>query len=694
MIESGNTENQPLRIDCQDIRDRHCRIPIGMFLLSTNCHRTPLAYLSGARNYRAMTIDGGRAEMLAVTEIPALKRADLCWGQRYHWLRYQQVPPGLRHDAHIVANCPLPDGVSMTDLRTAMNHLVRRHEALRTVYDLRAEPWPQQLVAPPAPLPVREVTTEADGTPAPVDVIRDLTVADFDLARDWPIRACVVTGAGVPKRLVLVLNHIAFDDWSLEEFRREFVAMLGAIGGRGRATLPPISHQPTDLARHEAATPPATATLDHWRREVAELPADAWASRRRVERGAAGAHAGSFTSPDLLGATRALAVRHRTWPSTVHLAAYAIATAAYTRSPVVPFRWLTSHRDASPHAAVMTCMFSPTLISVDLSGDPTFGEVVRRIAARVTLAREHAYVPYDGIVEEFGRESFRRGQPIRVASEINFLSYPTRPCGARRDRFTRNPAPIAWAASGSDVYLHLHEWCDGVTVSMYASDAIFDADAVERFLRGYAAVIAAHVDEAADLRCSEATALFDFAPPSSRRLIAVERDVVDADGCEAVLEAHPAVRTATVCSEDGGLAAYVIADAAVTPAALRAHILGAMYDRPAVRCPDLFRICAVDGQVTEGDGRDAVAEPAGTDGEHAIATAVAGANGLAAPDLSRSYTAAGGRALRVPRVLATLHDLGWTGLDMNELASARPLRTLASRLSQADLRSGADPLGA
>ena len=81
--------------------------------------------------------------------MPVIKSARLCWGQHYHLLRYHQVPAASRHEAHITADFPLPDGCTTEDVRQALNHLVRRHEGLRTVYDLHAQPWPLQRVELP-----------------------------------------------------------------------------------------------------------------------------------------------------------------------------------------------------------------------------------------------------------------------------------------------------------------------------------------------------------------------------------------------------------------------------------------------------------------------------------------------------------------------------------------------------------------
>ena len=129
--------------------------------------------------------------------LPAQKSADLCWGQRYIWLRHHQLPAEHRGEAHIVCRFDLPDGATAAGLRSMLDDLVRRHEALRTTYSL-GETGPVQRVHPPAALPLVEVTTERDGSPSPSEVIEQLSVTDFELSAEWPVRACAVTTGGLP----------------------------------------------------------------------------------------------------------------------------------------------------------------------------------------------------------------------------------------------------------------------------------------------------------------------------------------------------------------------------------------------------------------------------------------------------------------------------------------------------------------
>ncbi|MET8995650.1 condensation domain-containing protein [Amycolatopsis sp. NPDC004169] len=522
--------------------------------------------------------------------MPEAKSANLCWGQHHHLLRYLRVPAQSRHEAHIGTSYPLPAGCTVAAVRATLTHLVRRHEILRTVYDLTGtaadgRAWPRQVVQPPSPQPVVEATTEDA-----VEVIARLTRTPFDLAREWPLRACVVTSGGRLVRLHLVFNHLAFDDVALDRLAAELDELLAARTEGRPAVLDPVEHQPVDLARFEESRTEADLepALGYWRELAGKLPADVFSKRRRASETA---HSGSLTVPSLLSAARTIAAREHVWPSAVHLAAYAVTLAAYTGETLVAHRMYTSQRDASGFGGAVTCLSYPTPVLADLGGDPRFSTVVKASATSVSQAMTHAHVPYDRVYELIAEEG------VRVVAELNFLDNAPRSCRTKRDRYAVNAAPADWALAGSDSYLRVYEWADGITLALQALDAVMDADAVEQFLRGYARLVEAHRDPGTDLRVSEAAALIGF-----------------------------------------------------TPAAPRATAVPAEPERTGTA-------------------------PA----ERVLAEVVAQVNGLGDVDPARSYLGAGGRVLRLPRVVEALHERGWSA-GLVPFTTARPLSALAHDL--------------
>lgn len=614
-----------------------------------------------------------------------MKSANLCWGQRYIWLRHHQLPPEARHETHIVLKFKLPDGLPVARIRSVLSYLVRRHESLRTTFHLDGGLDPQQRVNPPAALPVLVVTTERDGTPTPAEVMDRLVVTEFDLAGEWPIRACVITTGGAARQLVLVLNHLAFDAWSVDRLERE----IKALGASSRpAAFEPVRHQPLDLARFEASQTgeQRERSLRYWRDEIATLPADPFGAVRRHRDGPA-ANGATLTSPELLATCRHLATEHRVWPSLIHLAAYTLLLAAYTRHQTVSLMALTGNRESGPFKEAMTCLFTPTLLSVGCHDDPSFTALLRRAAAQLEQARSHSQVPYDELVELVAVEGVRRGRPVGTGTELNFVSQPSRRCHARRGQFSWNPPPLDWAHSGADLSFRITEWQDAAVITFNAASSVMSAEDLQRFLRGYEAVLAAHQEPGADLRVSDVVRMIGWAPPErAERTVAAGADLVDVDEVERVLLGHPAVGSAKVWAQPGGeLVAHVHAERPLTPAQLRTHFLGRMYDHHSVRCPDRFRVHHGAASV-EGDGRTVEPKyeeqvPATTEAERVLVAVVRAANELDDVDLADSYPTAGGRVLRLPLVLAMLRDRGWHGIALDHLASARPLRAVAGLLT-------------
>ncbi|MBW8805753.1 MAG: hypothetical protein AUG49_17140 [Catenulispora sp. 13_1_20CM_3_70_7] len=450
--------------------------------------------------------------------IQGTKTAALGLGQRYIWLRHHQVPAGARHDAHIVTRFPLPPGLSVPQVRTVLGHLIRRHEALRTTYHHDADTDPWQRVHPAGPVRLVEATVESDGTPTPAAVVEELTTAAFDLAADWQLRACVITDGGAPRQLVLVLNHMAFDAWSVDRFERELEVLGTAVATRRPASLDPVRFQPLHLVGYESADTAFRSRRERaaafWRDQVARLGPDPFAARRSA--GAMTPHAATVTSPSALAASRVVAERAGSWPSLVHVALFSALTAAYTGDGLVRHWDFHGNRGEDAYSDVLTCRFSPLLTIVDGRDDPPFSELLRRVAEQQSEGRAHAALGHDEMLETLARQGAARGTDLRVGVEVNFLSLAAHEARVRRTTFVRNAAPSAWAAFGSDAYLLITELRDAVSVSLRASGTVMDAETVERLLRGYETVLLALAEPGADPRMSEIAAMLGLGEPGER----------------------------------------------------------------------------------------------------------------------------------------------------------------------------------
>ncbi|MEV4185327.1 amino acid adenylation domain-containing protein, partial [Streptosporangium canum] len=149
---------------------------------------------------------------------------------------------------------------SAEPLRTALDAIVRRHEALRAVVVDNATVE----IGPPVAVPLEE---HRPASAEEADALRRAAVAhDFDITRVSPLlRATLLWSGPDSAELVLLTDHTAFDGWSLGIVMRE---LLDGLTHSGDVPEPPL--QLGDVALREQATAgDAEALRAFWAEELA-----------------------------------------------------------------------------------------------------------------------------------------------------------------------------------------------------------------------------------------------------------------------------------------------------------------------------------------------------------------------------------------------------------------------------------------
>ena len=233
----------------------------------------------------------------------------------------------------------------------------------------------------------------------------------FDLATEIPLRACLFRVADDEHVLVAVVHHIAADGWSL----RPLVADLGAAyAGRCAGQAPdwaPLPVQYVDYTLWQRAQfgelddgdSPIAAQLAYWEHALAgmperlELPTDrpyplVADMARRHRRGGLACASCSSGWPGW----RASTTRPASWWSRPRWRCCCPGSAA--SSDVAVGFPIAGRRD--PALDDLVGFFVNTLVlRVDLSGNPTFAELLDQVRARSLAAYEHQDVPFEVLVE-------------------------------------------------------------------------------------------------------------------------------------------------------------------------------------------------------------------------------------------------------------------------------------------------------
>ncbi|GHE47291.1 hypothetical protein GCM10018785_16210 [Streptomyces longispororuber] len=376
-------------------------------------------------------------------------------------------------------------------LARALADVARRHESLRTVFpDEGGEPRPVPLDAVPG---IEVVEVAPSGL---ADAMTERVRHRFDLTRDAPLRATLFRLAPEEQVLLLVVQHIAADGWSL----RPLLGDLGvAYGARREGTAPVWPPQPVRYADYtlwqaellgDAADPasPLSRQLDYWRGRLAGLPAELTLPVDRP-RPAVAAHSGGTVAvdwgPELHTGLLDLA---RSAGCTLFMVVQAGFAALLTRMGAgtdIPFGTPVAGRTDSALDDLVGFFVNTLVLRTDTAGDPAFAELLRRVRETDLEAFAHQDVPFERLVEEVRPErSLSRTPLFQVMVQVQHAD-TTAPdfAGLVAER-----APVDWDVAKFDLSLELVDERDaqgapaGLTGYLEYADELFDRATAEQLV--------------------------------------------------------------------------------------------------------------------------------------------------------------------------------------------------------------------
>jgi amino acid adenylation domain-containing protein len=358
---------------------------------------------------------GGGA--LAPVRVPVLPRpADgtvpLSLGQKRLWFLDQFVAHSSEYVVPLILRLsgPLDTGA----LARALTEIVARHEILRTSVVVRGDE-PHGLVRAAAELTV----TRADlGGRDLTAVVQEEATRPFDLEHGLPVRALLLTLPGPDEHvLCLTLHHMVFDGWSVGLLYDELEALYGAFRAGQRSPLPPLPVQYADVAAHQEAghlAPEFAAKVDFWRSELAGAEAFELAPDlpRPARRTAPGANV-PFTVPaETLRALESLASRQGATLYMTLLAVWQTVLHRHTGATDLTLGTTAAERELTESESLLGLFINMLVLRGDVSGNPTFRQLVERTRDRTLDAYAHQDVPFDRLVEELSPDRDLSRTPI------------------------------------------------------------------------------------------------------------------------------------------------------------------------------------------------------------------------------------------------------------------------------------------
>jgi amino acid adenylation domain-containing protein len=439
---------------------------------------------------------------LELTSPPILPRAEnaellLSFAQNRLWFLDQFEPNSALYNIPIALR--LVGTLNQAALEQSLQEIIHRHEALRTNL-ITVDGQPRQIIQTAtnwtvAVVDLRHLSTTAQEIAAQ-QLVQQQALQPFDLEKQALVRATLVVLSVTEHLFLVCMHHIVSDGWSMGVFVQELATLYNAYSISQPANLAPLPIQYADFAlwqRQWLAGDVLQNQLSYWQQQLKDaptllsLPTD---RPRPAVQTTAGAYHEFALSVELSQKLTKLSQEQGVTLFMMLLAAFDTLLYRYTEQSDILVGTPIANRNRSEIEGLIGFFVNTLVLRTDLSGNPSFAELLTRVRLMAMDAYAHQDLPFEMLVEVLQPERDLSHAPL---FQVDFLLQNDPLATVELTGLTVSPLPIETVTAKFDLTLGMQNTGNGlVGVWEYNTD-LFDHSTIARMAGHFVTILAAIV---------------------------------------------------------------------------------------------------------------------------------------------------------------------------------------------------------
>ncbi|HEX5720495.1 MAG TPA: condensation domain-containing protein, partial [Thermoanaerobaculia bacterium] len=436
---------------------------------------------------------GQTLEEAQIVPVPRDADLPLSYAQERLWFVHQVDPASsafnIPRAVRILGDLDLPS------LKRALGGLAARHESLRTRFPARDGCAVQEVSPLPALQPAIVDLSGLQPDPAEAEARRlaaEEARRPFHLSTGPLVRVSLLKLGPSDHLAVFVLHHIIADAWSMGVMVRELTAFYETFQAGRPSNLPSLPVQYADFAHWQRRWLEAgalEAQLAYWKErlrgapEVLSLATDFSRPETQTFRGAFHPFA---LSPELSRTVHRLGREEGVTLFMVLLAGFSLLLSRYSGQEDIVVGTDIANRNRLELEGIIGFFVNNLVLRTDLSGNPSFRELLRRVREVTLGAYAHQDLPFDRLVKELRpRRSLSQTPLFQVLFVLQNVPVPP----LRFSGLELRSMEIDFGMSKFDLALFMTERPSGLVGSWHYSTDLFHAETIARATTHFASLL-------------------------------------------------------------------------------------------------------------------------------------------------------------------------------------------------------------